>query len=226
MAPVPNYAALKNKQSELIRKATDGSVFVAPASAAAISDLTTVTGAVISLTTLPTGYDDLGWLTGDGAQFSRDVSTSDITSWGSVAPTRSDVTSDSTTLTVVAQETSLITIGLGTGADFAAIKAKTGTGEVSIAKPLRPSSRTYRVLSLAVDENEFGEIYLARFLPRGKVTSYAAQNHSGGDSAIEWGVTFTGEPDSALGYSERWIFGGAGWFGLLDKMDIDLEVAA
>ena len=222
---MPNYAALRNKQAELIRKATDGSVFMAPATADPIGDLTVLTGGVIDLNVLPEEYDDLGWLTGDGAQFSRDVSTSDITSWGSVAPTRSDVTSDSTTLTVVAQETKLLTIGMATGADLTAVKAKAGTGEVSIAKPLRPSSRTYRALSLAVDENEFGEIYMGRFLPRGKVTGYAPQNHGAGDGAIEWGVTLTGEPDSELGYSERWLFGGAGWFALCAKMGFEIAAA-
>lgn len=218
------YSDLQSKQAELIRKATDGSVFLAPASADAITTITSSTGTapnnVIDLEALPTDYDDLGWLTTDGAQFARDVSTSDITSWGSVSPTRSDVTSDSTTLTVVCQETKLLTIGLATGADLAAIEADAVTGEVAVSKPLRASARSYRVLTLAVDENEFGEIYLGRFLPRGKVTGYAPQNLGGGDTAIEWGVTFTGEPDGALGYSERWFFGGAGWFGLLTKMGI------
>lgn len=221
---MPNYAALKTKQSELIRKATDGSVFIAPATAITIDTLTEATGVapdtIVALKTLPTEYTDLGWLTNDGAQFAREVSTSDITSWGSVAPTRSDITSDSSTLTVAAQETNITTIGLGTGADLAAIVAAAGTGEVKIAKPLRPSSRTYRALSLAVDENEFGEIYLARFLPRAKVTGYAPQSHGGGDGAVEWGVTFQGEPDSDLGYSEAWYFGGPGWLGILDKMGI------
>lgn len=225
---MPNYAALKNKQAELIRKATDGSVFLAPGTAVAIETLTQFTAGTpgtVDLAPLPVDFDDLGWLTNDGAQFSRDVSTSDITSWGSVSPTRSDVTADTSTLTVVAQETKLTTIGLATGADLSAIEAAFETGEVKIAKPLRPSSRTYRVLSLAVDENDNGEIYLGRFLPRGKVTGYAPQNHGGGDSAIEWGVTFTGEPDGTLGFSEAWFFGGPGWLALLTQMGIDQATA-
>jgi hypothetical protein len=62
-------------------------------------------GAGVDLAPLPSGMDDLGWLTSDGAQFSRDVSASEVTSWGSVTPTRTDITSDSTTMTVTAQET-------------------------------------------------------------------------------------------------------------------------
>lgn len=220
-----NYATLKNKQAELIRKALEGSVFVADMDADPIDDLTTSTGTppsnVISLSPLPTDWDDLGWLTEDGAQFARDVSASEVASWGSVTPTRTDVTSDSSSLTVVAQETKLLTLGLATGADLANIVPTTVTGEVKIAKPSRPKSKHYRVLSLAVDEGEGGEIYIGRFLPRAKVSSYAEQAFGAGDDPITWGVTLVGEEDSTLGYSEEWLFGGPGWYALLGQMGFD-----
>ena len=218
-----DYTSLKNKQTELIRKATEGSVFLNPDLAAltAISALTedsaTTPGTPV-LSTLPVGYEDLGWLTNDGAQFSRDVSTSEITSWGSVSPTRTDITSDTTTMSVTAQETKLITIGLATGADLSAITADATTGEVVIAKPARPKSKHYRVLSLAVDQGDAGEIYVARFLPRAKVTGYSEQSFGAGDDPITWGVTFTGEEDSDLGFSESWLFAGPGWKALLTDM--------
>lgn len=220
-----SYDALKNKQTELIRKALDGSAFIGKITDPAIVNLTTYTAgppAVIDLTPLPTGWDDLGWLTSDGAQFARDVATSEVTSWGSVSPTRTDITSDTTTLTVTAQETKLLTIGLATGADLSAVVPAANTGEVSIAKPSRPSSRYYRVLSLAVDQADAGEVFIGRFLPRAKVTSYAEQAFAGGDDPITWGVTFTGEEDSTLGYSERWLFGGPGWNALLADMGFDV----
>jgi hypothetical protein len=172
----------------------------------------------INLKLLPQGMDDLGWLSTDGAQFSRDVSTSDVQSWGSVTPTRSDVTSDTSTMAVTAQETKLLTIGLATGADLASMVPDSQTGEVSIAKPTRPAGKHYRALSVAVDIGDGGEIYLARFFPRGKVTNYAEQNHGGGDDPVSWGVTLTGEEDSNLGYSERWLFGGPGWNAILADM--------
>ena len=224
---MPSYDALENKKSELIRKALNGSAFIAPVSADPIATLTqkiaAVTGppavpAHIELMALPEDWDDLGTLSTDGMAFARDVATSEVTSFGSTTPTRTDVTSDTTTLTVVAQETKLLTIGLATGADLSAIVPDVNTGEVSIAKPSRPKSRHYRILSLAVDEGDGGEIYVARFLPRAKVSSYAEQAFAQGDDPITWGVTLTGEKDSALGYSERWIFGGAGWQALLDDM--------
>lgn len=216
-----SYTSLRNKQAELIRKAIDGSVFIAPETATAITDLTTHTPGppvVIDLTTLPTEYDDLGWLTEDGAQFSRDVNTSDVTSWGSVTPTRSDITSDTSTMAVTCQETKLLTIGIATGTATTGVTPDVDSGEVGIAKPLSPTSRYYRVLSLAVDQATDGDVFIGRFFPRAKVTEYSEQSFSGGDDPITWGITFTGYPDSTLGYSEKWLFGGPGWQGLLTAM--------
>lgn len=217
-----SYAALKNKQAELIRKAQEGSAFLAPVAADAIDELTQATGTapnqVIDLAPLPTDYEDLGWLSPDGVSFAREVAQSDVTSWGSVTPTRTDITSDTSTATVVAQETKLLTIGLATGADLAALTADATTGEVRVDKPARPSSKRYRLLTVAVDENDDGEIYIARFFPRAKVSNYAEQSFSSGDDPITWGVTFTGEEDGDLGFSESWIFGGAGWKALTADM--------
>lgn len=214
---------LKQKQTELIRKALDGSVFLNPdlSAASEIASLTAdsvATPGTPELKALPAGYEDLGWLTGDGAQFSRDVSTSEVTSWGSVTPTRTDITADTTTMSVTAQETKLLTIGLATGIDLSALTPDATTGEFSVAKPSRPKSKHYRVLSLAVDQGDGGEIYIARFLPRAKVTGFSEQSFGAGDDPITWGVTFTGEEDSDLGYSERWIFAGPGWQALLTDM--------
>lgn len=215
-----SYAEIEQRKQALIRKALKGSAFIAPISAPVIETLTS--GAGSDLATLPDGYGDLGWLTEEGMPFGRDVTQSDITSFGSTSPTRSDVTADTTTLTVVAQETKLLTIGLATGADLAAIKADATTGEVRIDKPETPSARYYRVLALAVDQSDSGaEIYIARFLPRAKVTGYSAQSFAGGDQAITWGTTFTGYKDSVTGFTESWLFGGPGWKELLTDMGIE-----
>ena len=219
-----SYAEIEQRKQALIRKALKGSAFIAPISAPVIETLTS--GAGSDLATLPDGYGDLGWLTEEGMPFGRDVTQSDITSFGSTSPTRSDVTADTTTLTVVAQETKLLTIGLATGADLAAIKADATTGEVRIDKPETPSARYYRVLALAVDQSDSGaEIYIARFLPRAKVTGYSAQSFAGGDQAITWGTTFTGYKDSVTGFTESWLFGGPGWKELLEDMEIETETA-
>lgn len=224
-----SYDTLSKKQAELIRKATDGSVFIAPASATGITTLTVAesgTGAttVIGLSALPTDWADLGYLTEDGVGFTRDVSTSEVTSWQSVTPTRTDITADTTTISVTAQETNIYTIGLATGMDIAGLKATGGavnTAEVTISKPARPSQKFYRLLTLAVDENESGKIYIGRYFPRVRVTAFGDQSFSGGDGVIEWPVTLQALHDSTAGYSERWLLGGPGWKSSMTSMGFD-----
>lgn len=213
---MPNYAALQTKKSELIRKGLEGGVLLAKPSATAITaaNLFSNTG---ELQAAPAGYKELGWLTTDGAQYSRSVDTSELSSWGASEPTRSDVTADTTTLQVTAQETNALTLGLFTGTDPASITPRPG-GAVEIRKAATPTSSFWRVLSIAMDRGDDGEIYLARFLPRAKVTDFADQAFNNGDDGITYGVTFTGFRDSTFGTSESYLFGGPGWLALLDKM--------
>jgi hypothetical protein len=225
--PGTDYEALQSKQAELIRKSLKGSVFIASIDAGVPARLTDATDS--KLAPLPTAtapatfmlpWGDLGFLSNDGAQFSSDVASSDVTSWGSTTPTRSDITSDNSTLTVVAQETKLTTIGLYTGADLHSGSTE-ADGELIITKGDRPKSKHYRVLSVAVDEGDAGDIYIGRLLARAKVNGKAEQAFGGGDDPIGWGVTFQGTKDSLLGFSERWFFGGPGWNALLTQMGFD-----
>ncbi len=210
------FASLQRTQTELIRKAKSGSAFLAPVAAEAVDEDFVGPGGV--LTALPSGYEDLGWLSNDGMGFSRDVSTSDVTSFGSVSPTRSDAVSDTSTVTVTCQETKLLTIGLATGIDTQAIKTPGANGAVMVRKPIAPTSRFYRLFCISKDDGDAGDIYVARFFPRAKVTSYSEQAFGGGDDPISWGVTMTGYADSDLGFSEAWLFGGPGWNALLSDM--------
>jgi len=210
------FAELQSVQTELIRKAKSGSAFLAPITAPDVDEAFVGPGGVLA--TLPTAYEDLGWLSNDGMGFSRDVSTSDVTSFGSVSPTRSDVVSDTSTVTVTCQETKLLTIGLATGIDTAAIKTPGTNGAVMVRKPVAPTSKFYRLFCIAKDDGDAGDIYIARFFPRAKVTSFAEQAFGGGDDPISWGVTMTGYPDSDLGFTEAWLFGGPGWNALVEQM--------
>lgn len=207
------YDTLRDQRNQLIRKALQGSAFIAPESAAVITSLTT--GASSALATLPPGYEDAGWMTSDGVTLAQAITASETTSWGSTQPTRTDITRETVTAALVLQETKALTIGLYTGADMTNIKGDSVTSEVNVEIPMVPSQRYYRLLSLAVDTNDAGEIYVARFLPRVKVTDRTEQRHGGSDDGITWGVTFTGFEDAAVGYSQRFIFGGPGWAALL-----------
>ncbi len=211
------YSALRDKKEELIRKARDGSVFLAPFTADPILTLTT-TGA--DLAALPTGYQDVGFLSTDGATYPRETTLSEVESFGSVEPTRTDVVKDVITMQFTMQETKLVTIGLYTGADVTGLQGTHGTGEVAIAKPARPGLRYFRVLGLFVDETDDGEIYFGRWMPRSRVTELAEQKYADGDDPIEYQVTMQGFEDSDLGYSHKWMWGGPGWRALLSSMGI------
>ncbi|WP_242882581.1 phage tail tube protein [Actinomadura litoris] len=211
------YDVLAVKKNQLIRKALNGSVFIAPIAAPVITKLTDPTDKL--LVALPSEYEDLGWAGDDGSQFGRDVDTSNVSAYGSPEPVRSDVKSDVSTLQVTALETKALTIGLYLGKNMANVAPDPITGEVSIRKPARPSTLHYRVLALAVDETEAGEIYVARFFPRMRVTDYAEQAHqSNDDDPISYGITFTAFTDATLGYSQDDLFGGPGWAALTADM--------
>lgn len=216
---MPAIEALQNLQRDLIRKALTGSVFRAPISADPVdeADLFDPSSGDLNPSGLPAGYIDLGMTTDAGAQFGRAVTTSDITSWQSSTPSRTDITADTTTLQVACQETKLATIGLYTGVDEASVTPAVN-GVVRIDKPATPAARHYRLLSVAVDESDDGEIVIARFLPNARVTNFDNQNFDKSDNAIMWPVTLTGYVDDDLGFSESFIFGGAGWLARLAAM--------
>jgi hypothetical protein len=191
-------------------------------SSPAVAVTTTTPGASVDLATLPAGYEDIGWVNPDGVTYGRETEVSDVNSFGSVEPTRSDVTRDTITMSVTAQETKLLTLGLYTGADTSALTATAGTGEFSISKPTTPGFRYYRVLGLFLDRDDFGrEVYLARYMPRARITEWGEQQFTDGDDPISYNMTFTGYEDSSVGYSHRWIFGGPGFLAMLGDMSID-----
>lgn len=211
------YDDLAVKKEELVRKPLDGSAFFAPLTAPLLTE-ETLFGAGGVLQVLDEDYGDLGLLTPDGMGFSREVSNSDIMAFGRQTPVRSDITNDTTTLNVVALETNLRSIGMATGANITAGSRSATSGALFIKKPPRPTPRQYRVLTIAVDNTDAGEIYIGRYLPKAKVTGFSDQAYGGTDNAIEWGTTLTSQFDKDAGYSEAWIFGGPGWNALLVEM--------
>lgn len=215
------FADIRTAQEELVRKALDGAVFRANVSSPHISiaDLfDTSAGKIGQLKPLPTGYEDQGLLSTDGFTLGREVSTSNIQAFGRTSPVRSDVTGDTDTLNFVAIETNRQTIELRTGAVLTPGSVDPISGALEIKKPARPKARVYHWLSVAQDENEFGEIYVCRYLPRGKISSYGDEVYGGGDTPIGTNATITGENDSTWGSPGSWLFGGPGWNGLLEKM--------
>lgn len=209
---------LQTHNAALIMKSLEVGVFIAPYSAATITTLTDPTDKL--LMALPSGWGDLGWLSDDGAQISRDINTSDITGAGSVEPLRSDITSDTPSLQVACLETNVRSLGLHIGVDMTAVTPDATSGEVSVAAPTRPANKFYRVLAIGVDlVDGSGEYYVARYLPRAKVTDVDDQSYqSSDDSPVTWAATLTGMKDPVLGYAQKYYFGGPGWYAKLADM--------
>ncbi|MBB5154956.1 phage tail tube protein [Saccharopolyspora phatthalungensis] len=211
------YDALKKKQSDLIRKALEGSIFIADASADLPTALTT--GATSDLLPLPTGYEDIGWVDkGDGATWSKSVDTSDVNSWGAVEPTRRDITKQTDGLKFTAQETKRRTLELYEGVNLSGVTPDATTGEVTFDRPPRPTTRTFRAFGLFVDGVGPDTIYVAKLAPKADVTDTGDQKWSDGDDPVGYEVTMTANYDDEVGTAMRFFFGGPGWKALLEEM--------
>ena len=218
---MPTYVDWEERNSALIRKALRGSAFIAPYATADLTALTSGTGELVAL---PSGYQDLGWVTKDGMGFGRETENSEVTSFGSSTPTRSDQTSDVLSMTVTAQETKLLSLGLYIGIDTTAVTATAGTGELRLAKPGVALNFHYRLLALFVDEIEAGEIYMARYFPYAKVLERGEQTMTDGDDPVTYNLTFRAEPDPVTGKDGEWIYAGPGWKSQLTAMGIEEAV--
>lgn len=207
-------ATLAMKQNELIRKALDAVVLLAPATTAVPATIVDTGGADL---VIPTGFEPLGHHTEDGLTWGRETEVSDITSHGSVDPTRSDIRRITSTLAVTAQETNIQTLQASLGLDLSAV-APPASGEVVFEEPTRPKARHYRVLAVGVDDGDDGEIYVGRLLSRAKVTEVGEEVWSDGDQAMARALTFTGYKDATEGFTVRHFFGGPGWTALLESM--------
>lgn len=208
---------LQTRQQELIRKALSGSVFIAPDGTALPTSLTT--GATPALTTLPEDWVDLGYLSkDDGATWARETELSEVTSWGALEATRSDINADVVSLSVTAQETSKLTLELYENIDLSAVTPTASTGEISFAKPTRPATRYYRLFAICQDGEGDDAIYIGKLAPRAQVTEVGDQVWTDGDDPIAYPMTFSAKTDSTAGYSIKYFFGGPGWKSLLVSM--------
>ena len=216
------YSAIANKNNKLIRKGVQGSVFIAPSTAAAVSTSTlfdATTGDIKTGVLGPAGYVDLGWLTDAGTVFNRKTTSTDILAWGSNDPQRTDVTADVTTIDVVCQETKIQTMALAANVLPSSI-TEGANGVVSVAHVTTTVPRYYRMLAVSADNGDGGEIIMAKFFPRVSVTAYGSETYSNGKDALIRPFTFTAYPDSALGYTVQDIYGGPGSLYLGDAEDL------
>lgn len=209
--------AIQNRQSELVRKALEGSVFLAPYSAEPITAMTTTSAG--TLAALPTGYVDVGMIDKKNAvTWSRKITTTDVNSWSDIYAIRRDITKDDSELKFTALETKRLTMEMYYGVDLSAAVPTAITGEISFAQPARPETIYYRVFGLFQDG--FGEdaIYVGRFYPRASVTDMNDQKWDDDADPMVWDISMSAVTDSTLGAPVFHYFGGPGWQNYLSEM--------
>lgn len=202
---MPTLSELQDRYKELIRKGLQGSVFIKPWEDEDDEIETLVDGD--GLLELPDGYEDVGWITKDqGVNWTRDIETSDVTSLGSVEPTRRDIVSDVQGLQFTAQESKALTIGLHEGLDLSEV-THDANGNISFDKPDRPARIRYRVLVLFKDGDGDDAIYFAKWLPHAEVTDRGEQAWNEENEA-QYAITLTAFLDDEVGTSVRTLWAG------------------
>ncbi|GAY12036.1 hypothetical protein [Pseudonocardia sp. N23] len=211
---MPAFNTLQQRQQQLIRKALNGGIWTAASSAAAPAALTSGAGA--DPVALPVGYSDVGYITkDDGASWSRDMDTSDTTSWGAFEPTRRDITSDVTNLKFTMQETKRQSLELYYGVDLSSVTPTAVTGEVAFNQASANTTIYRRFYAIMADGVGADAVYIGRFCPRMSVTTVDDQAWTDG-SELQYPVTGTAFVDPTLGYAVRHFFGGPGWAAQLE----------
>lgn len=208
---MPTFDELQTKANDLIRKGLQGSIFVKPWASgdSAIETLQDSSG----LLEIPTGYTDVGHITADqGANWTRDIETSDVQSLGSSEPTRRDITSDVTGLAFTMQESKKAVFELYEGVDLSAVNYD-ADGNLKYDKPDSAAPSYFRVLALFKDGEGADAIYFARWLPRCQVSDRGEQSWSE-DNELQYPVTLTAFVDSDIGTSARTL-----WAASTEKLD-------
>lgn len=200
------FTEVKGHAPSNIRKPLELSIFVKPYDDEdeEITQLWDGSGLVV-----PTGYVSVGLVTkDDGATWSRDQETADVTSHGYAEPTRRDITSDVSGLAFTMQESKRQAMEIYHSLDLSEITTDSN-GNFYFDKASRPAQRRYRVLALGKDGDGLDAIYMARWLTNAQVTENGQQAWTEG-TEVQYPATFTAYFDELMGTSLREIWGGPG----------------
>jgi hypothetical protein len=171
--------------SELVRVAVTGAVYVAPLTAA---DPTSATSA------LPADYKDLGYVGEDGITETRDRSTNQIRAWQNAALVREPVTESAITYSCVLIETNRDVLETYYGiavADDGSVKinpGKTG-GRKKVAIDIIDGEEVIRIAVPSGEVTEVGDQVFANGEPIGYEvtwTGYSVTRNGETYSAIKW----------------------------------------
>lgn len=204
---VKTFNEQKGHNKDNIRKILEMAIFVKPKEDTD-TDITTIWTVADGLV-VPAGYLPVGLTTkDDGAAWTRDQETAEVTSHGYAEPTRVDIVGDATGLAFTMQESKRTTMELFHGLDLSTITTD-ADGNFFFDKASRPVSKHYRVLGIGKDGDGPDAVYVARWLPDATITENGEQAWSEGDE-VRYPATFSTFTDETVGTSFREIWGGPG----------------
>lgn len=217
------FADIKEAKKSLIRKALNGLVAVADMSTPVLTgaDLFNAAGGPLALP----NYRQLGWYTAEGQSHERDSTTSDIKSHGSATPTRTDITGQTKSIGVAPQETKKTTLESYFGVSLTGVIPQ-ANGTMTFDEPPTPRPVDKRIVAIAKDDSEAGEIYIVKHFLSGRIRPSGGQTWANDDNAMTYPLTIVAQPDDVLGVDVRHFFGGPGWKALLVSMGFPAAPAA
>lgn len=203
---MPSLDELQTWVDKNIRKGLTGSIFIKRWDAA--DDEITALKDATGLLALPPGYVDVGRITKDqGASWTREVETSDVTSLGSASPSRRDIVSVTSGLSFTMQESKRQAFELHEGIDLSAVR-QDAHGNVTWDQPDRPATIDYRVLALFKDGEGADAIYFGKWLARAQVSDTGEQAWNE-ENEVQYPVTLTAFVDEEAGTAVRSLWAGS-----------------
>lgn len=222
-APAPqkrDYANLQRTKNSLLRKALTCTILVAPLDAPFPDKF--FTGVDQFWDFFANGYETLGWVSkSDGVTFGRETESSDVESFGSTDPTRTDIIKDTHSSTFKAQETNKRVLSMYLNKNLDNVKVDKN-GELTFDSDTIPQQRFYRVIFIGQDGSSDSPIFIIRAMPRATVKEVQEFAFSS-ESEINYGMTVQATRDETLGFSLRHAFGGSGFKAMAESMGFQLE---
>jgi hypothetical protein len=136
----------------------------------------------ITLAAPDAALKDLGWISEDGADINREVSSKDFTAWQGSSIVRSKITGTKNTVKVTALEETAVSLGLY----YPGMTATTTTGVTRIAVPGGSQSNEKALVIDYIDDT----VTKRYAIPRAEVTSVGTISHKNTDMTM-YEFTFT-----------------------------------
>lgn len=201
-----SFKDLRGTNSHLIRKFLGGVIFIGPADADIPDEwCKDADGGLVNLKAL--GYMPLGWLTkSEGIEFSRETENSDVESFGSPEPTRTDITKDVTSAQFTCQETNRAVLELYYGVDLSKVQ-QSNFGDIVFDNATSPETKYYRMISVAHDGVGKNAFYFIRVMPKATVSEVQSLTVNS-ENESKYGLTLKATVDDKVGYAIRNIYTG------------------